>query len=68
MLTYWYGNVPEETEYFIHRIQQPWLTLVILAPLFNFVIPMFALDSKGKQMDTVGDDTCLCNGHCCHSG
>ena len=49
VLTYWYGNVPEETEYFIHRIQQPWLTLVILAPLFNFVIPMFALLPKASK-------------------
>ena len=49
VLTYWYGNVPEEAEYFIHRIHQPWLTLVILAPLFNFVIPMFALIPKASK-------------------
>lgn len=49
VLTYWYGNVPEETEYFIQRIEQPWLALVILAPLFNFVIPMFALLPKASK-------------------
>lgn len=49
VLTYWYGNVPEEAEYFIHRIEAPWLTLVILAPLFNFVIPMLALIPKASK-------------------
>lgn len=49
VLTYWYGNVPEEAEYFIHRIQQPWLTLVLLAPLFNFVIPMIVLIPKANK-------------------
>lgn len=49
VLTYWYGNVPEEAEYFIHRIQQPWLTLVIITPLFNFVIPMIVLIPKANK-------------------
>lgn len=48
VLTYWYGNVPEETEYFILRIDRnfPWLKLVIGIPLFAFVIPFFTLILK----------------------
>ncbi len=49
VLTYWYGNVPEETEYFIHRLHQPWLTIVLVAPIFNFVLPLFALIFKAAK-------------------
>ena len=49
VLTYWYGNVPEETEYFIHRLQQPWLSLVIVLPLCNFLIPMLAFIPKASK-------------------
>ena len=43
ILTYWYGNVPEETEYFLHRLHQPWLSIVIITPILAFVFPLFAL-------------------------
>jgi len=46
VLTYWYGNMPEETEYYIHRLHGPWLWIVLLAPLFNFVLPLFVLIFK----------------------
>ena len=46
ILTYWYGNVPEETEYFIHRLQAPWVYLVLGAPIFSFVLPLFTLIPK----------------------
>jgi hypothetical protein len=46
VLTYWFGNMPEETEYFIHRLEQPWLSLVIVTPLLAFVLPLFALIPK----------------------
>ncbi len=46
ILTYWYGNVPEETEYFIHRLHAPWIYIIIGAPLFSFVLPLFALIPK----------------------
>jgi len=46
VLTYWYGNVPEETEYFLHRLHGPWLYIVLIAPIFNFVVPLFALLPK----------------------
>jgi hypothetical protein len=49
VLTYWYGNVPEETEYFFHRLSQPWLSIVLIAPLFNFVLPLFGLIPKASK-------------------
>ncbi len=46
VLTYWYTNIPEETSYFITRLQRPWLYLVLILPLFNFILPLFALIPK----------------------
>lgn len=46
ILTYWYGNVPEETEYFIHRLHGPWLVIVCIIPIVAFILPLFALIPK----------------------
>ena len=46
ILTYWYGNVPEETEYFIHRLHQPWMGIMIAIGFMAFVVPLFALIPK----------------------
>jgi hypothetical protein len=49
ILTHWYGNMPEETEYYLHRLHGPWLVIVIAAPLLNFVFPLFALIPKASK-------------------
>lgn len=49
VLTYWYGNMPEETEYYMHRMHAPWLYLIIGAPLLNFVLPLFAMIPKASK-------------------
>lgn len=49
ILTYWYGNVPEETEYFIHRMHAPWIYIVIAAPIFSFLIPLYAMIPKASK-------------------
>ncbi len=49
VLTYWYGNVPEETEYFIHRMHAPWTYFITIIPLFVFVLPLFALIPKAAK-------------------
>lgn len=49
ILTYWYGNVPEETEYFLHRLHQPWLGFVIAVPILGFVIPLYSLVFKAAK-------------------
>ena len=46
ILTYWFGNIPEETEYFIHRLHAPWIYIVIGAPIMSFLIPLFGLLPK----------------------
>lgn len=49
VLTYWYGNVPEETEYYLHRLHAPWVYLVIATPILVFVLPLFALIPKASK-------------------
>jgi hypothetical protein len=49
VLTYWYGNMPEETEYFIHRLHAPWKYIVFIAPLVSFVIPLYSLIPKASK-------------------
>ncbi|SMF32939.1 hypothetical protein [Pseudobacteriovorax antillogorgiicola] len=49
VLTYWYGNVPEETEYFIHRLHQPWFGLVIAVPILGFLVPLYTLIFKAAK-------------------
>lgn len=49
VLTYWYGNMPEETEYFIHRLHGPWLFFVIVCPILVFVVPLFGLIPKASK-------------------
>ena len=46
VLTYWYGNVPEETSYFLLRLQSPWVYFVMVIPFIVFLIPLFALIPK----------------------
>ena len=46
ILTYWYGNVPEETEYFLHRLHGPWIYMVYAVGIMCFVIPFFGLIPK----------------------
>jgi hypothetical protein len=49
VLTYWYGNMPEETEYFIHRLHAPWSYIVVIAPLVSFIIPLYGLIPKASK-------------------
>ena len=49
VLTYWYGNMPEETEYFIHRLHAPWKYIVFIAPFLSFVIPLYSLIPKASK-------------------
>ena len=49
VLTYWYGNIPEETEYFLHRLHAPWKDIVIIAPFLSFALPLFALIPKASK-------------------
>lgn len=46
ILTYWYGNVPEETSYFLVRMESPWIYFVMIIPFLVFLLPLFALIPK----------------------
>ncbi len=42
----WYGNVPEETIWFIHRWEGSWKTISLLLVFGNFGIPFFILITR----------------------
>ena len=46
VLTYWYGNIPEETEYFLHRLHDPWQQIIVFIGIFSFLVPLIALVPK----------------------
>jgi len=42
-LLIWYGNLPEETTYYMRRTSQPWITLFLLNLAVNWVVPFLVL-------------------------
>jgi hypothetical protein len=49
VLTYWYTNMPEETSYFITRLQNPWFCYIIAAPFVSFLIPFILMVPKASK-------------------
>jgi hypothetical protein len=49
VLTYWYGNMPEFSEYYLARLESPWISFVIATPILCFVVPLFALIPKASK-------------------
>ncbi len=49
VLTYWYTNMPEETSYFITRLQGPWLGYIIAAPFISFLVPFVLMVPKAAK-------------------
>lgn len=45
----WYANLPEETFYFLRRLDGAWLWLALSLPLFKFFIPFFGLLSQNAK-------------------
>ncbi len=39
----WYANIPEETQFFRHRMGGSWLYVALSLPFIRFVIPFFTL-------------------------
>jgi len=39
----WYGNIPEETEFFLRRFEGGWLSLSVLLALGHFAVPFLFL-------------------------
>lgn len=45
----WYGNLPEETMWFLHRIHGSWLPVALLLVFGHFLAPFFALMPRGVK-------------------
>jgi hypothetical protein len=48
----WYANLPEETFYFVKRMNGGWVWLFVALPLVKFVVPFFGLLSQGAKKHT----------------
>ena len=44
----WYGNIPEETIYFVHRAEHGWLAISLVLVFLRFVIPFLLLLSRRR--------------------
>lgn len=42
----WYANIPEEVEFFYHRMEHGWGVISYLLPISNFFVPFFFLLSR----------------------
>jgi hypothetical protein len=45
----WYANLPEETFYFIKRMDGGWIWMFVALPVVKFVIPFFGLLSQSAK-------------------
>jgi hypothetical protein len=48
-LLIWYGNIPEEVTYYLRRTSSAWLPVFLLSFVINWIIPFFALLSRGAK-------------------
>ncbi len=46
---YWYGNIPEETAYFVERTTGPWKPVFYLLCFGHFVVPFLVLIFRGVK-------------------
>lgn len=45
-MLYWYGNIPEEIEFYTHRMHNGWDVVSWAMPVTHFVVPFLALMSR----------------------
>jgi len=48
-MLYWYGNIPEEIEFYSHRLHNGWESLSWALPVIHFFIPFFGLMSRALK-------------------
>jgi hypothetical protein len=46
----WYGNIPEETVWYAHRLEHGWLGVTLSLIVLRFVLPFFLLLSRDAKM------------------
>ena len=49
----WYGNVPEETQFYLLRRNGGWYSLSVLLPILYFVVPFFLLLPRANKRNQV---------------
>lgn len=52
-MLYWYANIPEEVEFFYHRLDHGWEWISFAIPLTNFFIPFFFIMSRHMKRNKV---------------
>jgi hypothetical protein len=45
----WYGNIPEETIYFVERMQPGWKGVTFVLAILRFIVPFFLLLSRPSK-------------------
>ncbi|MBL4818395.1 MAG: hypothetical protein JKY15_04070 [Deltaproteobacteria bacterium] len=45
-MIYWYANIPEETEFYLHRLEHGWSPVSYALIVTNFFIPFFLIMSR----------------------
>ncbi|HXW53008.1 MAG TPA: hypothetical protein VEL47_02755, partial [Myxococcota bacterium] len=59
-MLYWYAAVPEEVEFYAHRLQNGWGIISWALPLINFFVPFFGLMSRTlKRVKLILTINCL---------
>jgi hypothetical protein len=48
----WYGNIPEETTFYLHRSEGSWMTLTIVLAVGHFGLPFLYLMSRNVKRRT----------------
>ncbi len=49
----WYGNIPEETAWFAHRLEHGWQPVTIALALGHFVVPFFYLLGRDVKRNRI---------------
>lgn len=50
-LIIWAGNLPEETSWFVPRMNGPWKGVSVLLVVFHYAVPFFVLLSRERKRD-----------------
>ncbi len=57
-MLHWYGNMPDETEWWIHRIHGGWAPISYALPIVHFGIPFLMILSRHVKRSRIGIQIC----------
>ncbi len=52
-MLYWYANIPEETEFYLHRLTHGWSSISYGLIVTNFFLPFFLIMSRHAKRNTL---------------